>query len=162
MRRFLAVLGVIMLIGCCQIRLADAESTVSDETLVFILCNPESYVNVRQTPKQRGEKIGRAYLGDSFTTDGVVRNGFLHLTDCPFEFSYGWISVGYISYESVEAIDKQVSISANGRVACRKTIGGKRQKWVKPGQVVMAYAVAGEWALTDHGFIQTKYLMFDR
>ena len=160
MRRFLAVLGVLILIGFGFTCLADAESPVSDQTLVFILCNPETHVNVRQAPKPGAEKIGRAYLGDSFTTDGVIKNGFIHVTDCPYEFSHGWISIGFITYDSVDVSTAKAEISANGRVACRKSIGGKRQKWLKPGQAVTAYAVAGEWAITDLGFIQTRFLSF--
>ena len=160
MRRFLAVLGALMLIGCILCRLAGAETPVNDQTRVFILCRPETHVNVRETPKNGNNKIGRAYLGDSFLTDGVVKNGFLHVTDCPYEFGQGWISLGFISYDSVEASTAKAEISANGRVACRKSIGGKRQKWPKPGQAVTAYAVAGEWAVTDLGFVQTRFLSF--
>lgn len=132
-------------------------STAQAET-AFILCQPDSYVNVRETPSYHGAECGQFYVGDDFETDGITRNGFLHIINANFECSEAWVFAGFVTYYPVivERIDG--AVEAKGRVACRRSIDGKRRAWLKDGQNVVIYARADDWSITNRGFIQTRYL----
>jgi hypothetical protein len=53
---------------------------------------------------------------------------------------------------------KTCTISANGRVACRKWADGPRRAWTVNGSTVKVYAYASDWALTSKGWIRTEYI----
>lgn len=123
---------------------------------VWILCQPDSYVNVRARPTSRSEETGYLECGDSVETDGRKKNGFLHVFPST-EAGEGWISIGYIIYEEPERVWKEMMVVAKGRVNARKTVGGKRRVWVKPETIVMVYWM-GDWAVTNKGFIKSEFL----
>ena len=123
---------------------------------VWVMCQPDSRVNIRSRPSGRSEAVGYAECGDGFATDGKQKNGFVHVF-ASVEAGEGWISAGYLVWEQPEQVGRQMVISAKGRVNARKTIGGKRRCWVRPGDTVTVYWAA-DWAVTNKGFIQTKYL----
>lgn len=123
---------------------------------VWILCQPDSFVNIRFKPSGRSDVIGYADCGDAFETDGRIKNGFLHVY-ATIENGEGWISCGYVVYSKPEYIGKKMVVDAKGRVKARKTVNGKRRCWVKPGDVVKVYWAA-EWAATNKGFIKYEYL----
>ena len=122
---------------------------------VFVLCQPDSFVNVRAFPKKGAEVTGRVELGWQLESDGVRRNGFVHV--CGFEGD-AWINAGFVTTEPVTVMTVETEIQSKGRVACRRSIKGKRRKWLSDGQKVVIYAVAGAWTITNQGFIQTQYL----
>ena len=121
----------------------------------FILCKPGSVVNARYYPSTRSEVVGRYDCGDYVETDGIRKNGFIHVGG--FEGG-GWVAAGFVTEYPVEIVTIQTEINANGRVACRRSIKGTRRKWLSNGQKVVIFAFADDWAITNQGFIQTRYL----
>lgn len=133
-------------------------SANAEEEYVWTLCSTKTYINIRSRPSSRSEVLGRAECGDYFTTDGRKRNGFLHVS-APTETGDGWICLGYIVYDVPRAPESEIyCIHSNGRVAVRRMIDGKRNRWLKDGAEVTVYAVSDEWCTTNMGFIKTKYL----
>lgn len=124
----------------------------------WILCQPDSFVNVRERAKKTSAESGRLECGDTAQTDGAIKNGFLHLNDAPTESGEGWISKGYIVYSEPVKIMKKVNVCSFNRVACWRYIGGKRRCWVTGNDIVMLYYVSEEWSVTNKGYIRTKYL----
>lgn len=160
-KAFLKVLTFVMVCICLYSCAEDALTAVSPFTRVFVLCDPTSPLNVRLKPNLGGEKIGKAFSGDTLTTDGKVVNGYLHIVDCSYEFDEGWVCLGYISYTPVDVRQRSMTIDASGRVACRSAVDGKRRRWAKPGQSVTVYAMSDEWAVTDQGYIKASFLAED-
>ena len=144
MKRFLILLLAVLLL---------VRSAVADS--VFVLCQPSSFVNVRVFPKKGSEIAGRVELGDELETDGTRRNGFVHIIG--FEGD-GWINAGFVTESPVEIRTFETEVNSTGRVACRRAIKGTRRKWLSDGQKVVIFALAGDWAITNQGFIQTRYL----
>ena len=110
---------------------------------------------MRAFPRRGSEHAGYAELGDELETDGVKKNGFLHLVG--FEGN-AWIHAGFVTEYPITIITARTQIHSKGRVACRRSIGGTRRKWLKNGAEVTIYAFADDWAITSQGFIQTAYL----
>lgn len=123
---------------------------------VWVLCQPDSYVNIRSKPNHRSQIEGYAYCGDRFETDWKTKGGYLHVY-ASVEAGEGWISKGYIVYEEPEAVNEAWIVESKGRLAARTTINGKRRKWLKPGTTVTVYYVA-EWAVTNVGFVDAGYI----
>lgn len=143
-KRFLVVLVCLLLV---------VGSALADS--VYILCQPDSFVYVRQFPKRGAETSGFAELGDELETDGVKRNGFLHVIG--FE-NDGWIYSGFVTDCPVTVGTLNGRIESKGRVACRRYINGTRRQWLQDGAEVVIYALSDEWSITNKGFIQTAYL----
>lgn len=122
---------------------------------VYVLCQPDSFVYVREFPKKGAQMAGYAELGDALETDGVKKNGFIRVGG--FE-GYAWISMGFITDSPVTIFKAKTQINSKGRVACRRSINGTRRKWLKDGTEVVIYAFSADWAITNQGFIQTQYL----
>ena len=124
----------------------------------WVLCEPGSEVNLREVPKKHGAIFGAASCGTCMWTDQKERNGFVHVLELPAELDSGWISTRYIVYDEPRIVMAQGRIRAEGRVACRKWIGGKVIRWVYDGDELTVYAVTEEWSVTDHGYIRTEFI----
>ena len=125
----------------------------------WILCQPDSWVYARTSPKKKSMELGRLECGDMVYTDGETKNGFVHVYDLTFEMSEGWVSKGYVVYdEPYKPRFPDTQIKSNGRVSARKTINGKRRCWVKDGQSIKVYMASNEWSVTNKGFIKTKLI----
>lgn len=124
----------------------------------FVICDPESYVNIRRTPKKTGEVCGQLYCGDRIKTDGVERNGFLHCIDLSTEYGEGWVHLGYVVTDQPQAMDGYGVIESTGRVAARRWVGGKRKSWIRPGTRVRVLAMSEEWTLTARGFVKSEFI----
>lgn len=122
---------------------------------VYVLCQPDSFVYVREFPKKGAEVAGRVELGWQLETDGIRKNGFLLVYGFEGE---AWISTGFVTEYPVTIFTARTQINSKGRVACRRAINGTRRKWLKNGSEVTIYAFSADWAITDKGFIQTQYL----
>ena len=144
MKRFFVVLLCLLIV--CASALADT---------VYVLCQPDSFVYVRQFPKRGAERAGYAELGDELETDGEKRNGFLRVYG--FEGD-AWIYAGFVTEYPVTIETVDGWIESRGRVACRRYINGTRRKWLSDGTEVTIYAYSDEWSITNNGFIQTAYL----
>ena len=132
-------------------------STALAETY-YILCQPDSFVNVRSFPKMTADVAGYVEIGERVETDGAKRNGFMHVTSPAFDAVDSWIYAGFLtdSPVTIETVDSW--INSEKRVACRRAIGGKRRKWLLDGVEVVIYARSDSWAITNQGFIQTQFL----
>lgn len=120
----------------------------------YIICQPDSFVYVRKTPKMTGEEIGRMELGDMVYFEGEKKNGFMHIS-ASLETD-GWIYAGFLTSELTIRTEQRAV--QRRKVACRRSIKGKRRKWLTEGDMVTVYAWSDEWAITDEGFIMTKFL----
>ena len=149
-------LGVVV---SCLVVIGTAEAEGSRMNC-WVICQPTDYVNVRKGPGKNREIVGYASSGMRFETDGVEKSGFIHLIGVG-EYGDGWVSSGYVVFGEPEAMDRVMTIRSNGRVACRRMIGGKRRSWLRNGDTVRVYWASREWAVTDHGFVQAKYLERD-
>ena len=151
MKRTFAVILLLTLIIACF-------TAVADESRVFIFCNPETPVNVRRSPKTGAKISGRLDFGDEVITDGVIKNGFLHIYGIT-EDGEGWIFAGYTVQDQPDKLDKAwANVAASGRVMSYRWVDGKKNKWVKVGTDIRVYAVCEEWAVTEKGYIRTEYL----
>jgi uncharacterized protein YgiM (DUF1202 family) len=144
MKKILCVLLLLILPAC----------GLADE--YFIICQPSSYVNVRISPKKDAAVIGRYELGQKVTSDGKRQNGFLHLTNLSLENCEGWVSTGFVTGEMV--IETRTARISRDKVACRRSIKGNRRKWLQKGDIVTVFAWSDDWAVTNQGFIMTKFL----
>ena len=128
----------------------------------FVLCTPGTEVNARISPGKRAEVIGRLVCGEYVETDGIEKNGFVHVVNCSFEMSEAWVSKGYLVPDEPTTYEMDSQIIGSGRVAARNMVNGKRTRWVKPGKGVTVFAWSDEWAVTDQGYIRTKFLEIGR
>ena len=127
----------------------------------WIMCQPDSYVNVRETPGKAGKVSGYLQLGDVIQTDGH-RNGYTHVTGIGTEDGEGWVASGYIVTDAPQIETVEAWIDADGRVACRRAIGGNRRKWLHRGDALTLYASSAEWSVTSEGFVRTQYILAER
>lgn len=130
----------------------------AEENVYFIICTPEGDVNARKHAKIKSEIVGSLFFGVKVLSDGKQRNGFIHVYDLAGEYSTGWVSKGYIVEDEPIKCEVVGYIASPGRVAARKMIGGKVNKWLKPGSEVMIYAISEQWCVTEYGFIRTEFL----
>jgi len=154
MKRIMSLLLVLV----CIAGMAAAEKPEKKMTTVWVLCQPDSYVVIRSSPRKTGLMECRAYAGDDFQTDGKKKNGYLHVYG-PFEAQDGWISARYMTESQPEIYPsgKKMTVWVKS-VNCRWTIGGKRKGVLKRGAVVTVWLETEEWCVTNRGYIQTKYL----
>lgn len=145
MRRFLAILCVLLTV--CVSALADT---------VYILCQPDSFVYVREYPRRGAQVAGYVELGDALESDGITKNGFLMVYG--FEAGEAWVNLGFVSFDPVTVETIKGHIESKGRVACRRSVNGTRRKWLKNGEKVTIYGFSDSWSITNKGFIQTQFL----
>ena len=135
-------------------------SARADEQLIqaWILCKPGDYVNARISPSRKSNSMGRFNVGDSVQTSARSKNGFLYCK-VDLEAEYGWIYAGYVTTsQPIDYGGKECPVVSNGRVAVRKCIEGDRTGWLVNGSIVKVYAVAGDWAVTNRGYVRSEYL----
>lgn len=149
--RIILLIILIMMTATC---LAETEQR-------WILCQPDSYVNIRSSAAKGSQVIGRYELGQVVETDCVRKNGFLHLINLALEDNDGWVSVGFVSEYPVQTVKIQAKIASKGRVACRRSAGGERRKWLKNDCLLWVFGRSAEWSVTNEGFVQTQYLVFE-
>jgi len=153
---------IILVISCFIFYVCLFDTCLAEENeyelRCWVLCQPDSYVNVREFAKKGNNEISIMECGDAAYTNGQTKRGFLYLCGVNNELGHGWIHKGYVVYSEPVIITFKTNIYSTGRVACWRSIGGTRRCWAKPGDVVTAYAVSDEWSVTNKGFIKTKYL----
>lgn len=125
----------------------------------WVVCEPDSFVMIRSQPNLHGRVVGWAYAGDRITADDLTEDGWVHSSDLLIEAGEGWICIDYLTDAQPRMTEGLICrVEANGRVAAREGIAGKRRAWLQPGTEVEVYMVAGEWAVTDKGYIAIEYL----
>jgi hypothetical protein len=138
--------------------LTSVSGALCENYLIFILCNPKTPVNVRTSPKKGHNEAGRLDFGDWAETDGEIRNGYIRIYGIG-EAGVGWVHAGYVVKDEPRKVEKAYGvISASGRVKSYRRIGGKGYKWLNIGDEVKVFALSEEWAVTNKGYIRTKYL----
>ena len=113
MKRMIMLLMVLIL-------LCTAASAERIQEEVWVLCIPDSEVNVRERPKKTGQIFGGAMCGACMWTDNVKKNGYLHVLDLAAESDTGWISARYVVYDEPVEVNTVMEIRSDGRVACRR------------------------------------------
>ena len=151
MKRLFALIAAVWALFAPQTVLTDADG-------YFILCKPGSIVNAHYSAKKRSEVVGRYECGDYVRTDGIEKNGFVHIVDCSLECSEAWISKRYLVESEPRICYLRVIVVASGRVAARAWIDGRRNGWLKPGQEVTIYAQSETWCVTNRGYVRTEFL----
>lgn len=127
----------------------------------WAMCQPDSEVVIREFPKKKSDPVGAVSAGTLLMTDGVEKNGWVHLVNLPNETGEGWIHLGYISYSETVYNGHVYPIKANGRVACRRCIGGDLRCWVHDEEEITVYLVSNDWCVTNKGFILTDFIDFN-
>jgi hypothetical protein len=150
-KKLIAVIIILSALFACFTALAD-------EYKVFILCNPKTAVIVRERPKKGANETGRLDFGDEVWTDGKKKNGYLHVIGIT-EAGEGWVFAGNTITDQPEKLTgARANVAATGRVMSYRWVKGKKNDWVEIGTQVTVYAISEEWAVTNKGYIRTKYL----
>ena len=156
-RKQIAALVLMFLMVISAITYAVADMLKPEYLDVWILCQPDSFVNIRAKPSTRSSAEGYLMCGDKVQFTGKTENGFLHCI-CSNELGEGWVYCGYVVLDEPIEVNEKRLIEANGRVACRRTITGNRRCWVVNGSEVNVYWESDEWSVTDKGFIMTEFI----
>ena len=151
-------LGVFLGVVITMIILMLTDAAYADE--MTVICNPDSYVNIRETPKMSGTYAGRLELGDTVETDGKRKNGFLHVINVSNEAGEGWVYAAYLTDQELW-IEETGATVIRSNVRLRKTPGGEVIRMLKKGERLTVLAWAGLWAVTDKGFVQIEFLECD-
>ena len=121
----------------------------------------QSELNVRAKPSLGSHIYGRLFTGDMVNVTRTYRD-WCYLENLPSEEGHGWISSKYIVDDPVtQMCETPAVIQANGRVAIRDSVNGKRISWVNPGDIVYVYGTSDLWTVTDRGYVKTEYLNFN-
>ena len=157
----IAAAVIVLAMGVNLLRVTMADAARGARFQGWVLCTPRGSVNVRSRPDVSGAKTGRMYLGDEVEIDSTSKKGtWAHCVGLPTDLGEGWISGSYITTEPVELTHYTAQVDAKGRVAvwsgmnCRSRAG-----WLQPGDRVEVWAVSGEWAVTEKGFVRLAYLV---
>ena len=131
----------------------------------WAICKPGSHIELHIKPSKKSQVVGRLDPCDPFTTDGITKNGFLHVLDVG-ESLDSWIYVGFVSAEKPEAMNgaRYYSVS-NGKLYCRRWIGGPvikgRAGYLKNCETVQVFYRTSEWCVTNRGYIKSEWLEVD-
>ena len=156
MKKLLILL--IALICLTGAALAEEDDPWEGMDRVFVLCQPDSYVTVRSSPKKAYNEIGYGWAGNEYYTDWKERNGYLHIYGT-FEAGEGWIKKNYVSIWEPEIYPEGKTFTvAVKKVNCRQYIGGRRKGTLKKGAEVTVWVESAEWCVTNRGYIRTEYL----
>ena len=138
--------------------LSGVSAGLCEDRHVFVLCNPKTTVNVRRSPKKGSEKIGWLDFGDQVITEGESRNGFLKVYGVT-EDGEGWIFAGNLVEDQPKILDgARAYVSASGRVMSYRWAGGGKNGWLSVGTELKVYAIGGDWAVTNRGYVKAEYL----
>lgn len=161
----LIALGIFLGVALsCAVFMQAAEAEDGVIGYCWVICKPtdshgkQNEVMIREKPRRKAGVVGTVTGGDMLITDWDEKDGWIHVIDLANETGEGWIFEGYIAFTEPRRIGETMQICANGRVACRQWIGGKRTAWAKAGETVTVYWIAGEDAVTDRGFIRSEFL----
>lgn len=146
------IILIVILMSVCYIAGAEEETK-------YILCSPrtDNHVAIRRSPRKGAEETGRLDCGDQIVTDGKTRNGYVHILGMT-EYGEGWVHKGYVVDDKPIIERCMATIAAKGRVKARRFIGGKKNCWLEVGDDVRVFARSEEWAVTNKGYVMTKYL----
>lgn len=154
----IAIVVYLIVVLCTSLGISEANAEDQYETM-YVLCS--DFVYARSTPNKKQEPIGRLEPGEEVTVDGRKKNGYVHCVGLNFEQETGWVYGGYLVYDKPEKVGKTATIVSYGRLAARKYVNGRRTRWLKSGAKLKVWYWSTDWALTDCGYVQSKYLELD-
>lgn len=153
------ILITLAVLGLQSVGLAEEWDEHEEEfELAWVVCMPNDYVNIRSKPSSHGLFTGYLEPGDMVYLDGKRRNEFYHCVGLSTEAGEGWVHGGYLVRDEPEYIDRDAKIISNGRLAARKYVDGKRTRWLKSKATVHIYYWSEEWAVTNCGYIRSRFL----
>lgn len=120
----------------------------------FVLCDPESTVNMRFEPRKTGTVIACMECGDPVRLDGKTHGQWLHVVTG--DENGGWIHQGYIV--GIKVTVGTIDAVATTKVRARNMVNGKLVGTLRKGQKVTVYAYSDECCYTSRGYIKTKFL----
>lgn len=124
----------------------------------WVLCNPnKGMVNVRFDPNKNATIIGYRECGDTVILDGKREGRWLHCVDLHLENEEGWIYAGYVSNCPVTVGTRYMTTTV-GKLKVRADVDGRMLKRLPKGKELTVYAWSESWAVTNVGYVQTKYL----
>lgn len=135
-----------------------ATAAAQAESYGWVMCQPDSQVNIRQNPSKHSEIVAHAFAGDRITLTGRKKGKWLHCI-YPCENGEGWIRRDYISEDEPEDIQTGIFQIIGDEVNVRYSAGGKIFRKLDYGTTVRVSMVTAEWSVTEYGFIQTRFLM---
>jgi len=138
---------VVLLIAGLVFYCADGENTMK----CYVLCKPVDGVYVYEEPNDSSEILYSLKCKDSFTIDGQIENGYVHIVNG------GWVYCGYIVLQEPKQVMENYYCTRK-RVAIREHLSGKVINWLDKRTMVTVFYTADGWACTPIGYIQLKYL----
>ena len=125
---------------------------------VFVMCQPDSYVVIRSSPRKAYNESEYGFAGERLYTDWKVKNGYLHVYG-PFEDVSGWIKQIYVSvWEPYVYQDGKDFVVVSRYANCRKWMNGPKKGSVKKGKIIKVFLEGAEWCVTNYGYIKTSCL----
>ena len=123
----------------------------------WVLCQPDSYVNVRYRASKNAEVIGQAYMGDHIELTGKRVGKWYH---CLFssESGDGWIREDYLEFGKPEIFPDGETFKTSSNVRTRYSIDGKIRKRLKKGSTLLVFAKGPTWSVSTQGIIMTEFL----
>lgn len=152
---------IILLLVCVLIPVINAANfAFADENEYYIICKPESEVNVRESAKLKSKIVACVFFGQKVISDGKEKNGFVHVVGLCAESDNGWIYKGLLARDRPIASEGYAQVFKAENVACRKyaSTDSKVLKRLSAGTNVKVYAISEEWCVTEYGFIMTEFL----
>ena len=132
---------------------------------LWAVCQPGSHIDVHRAPAKGSKIEGWLDPCDSFTTDGVTKNGFYRVLDVG-EGTEGWVYCGYVVAEEPKKLngERYVSVS-KGKLYCRRWISGPkiagRAGYLKNCETCQVFYRTSEWCVTNRGYIRSEWLEVD-
>ncbi len=127
----------------------------------WVMCQPDSKVNVRARPDKISEIVGVAYAGDRIELTGKKSGLWLHCL-LPCEAGEGWIRGDYVAGSEPVIIDGGAKYKTKmSNVLARYSMRRKKEsvrKRLEKDVWVTVYLLGDEWCVTSQGYIMTDLL----
>ena len=132
-------------------------TAVAEETYGWVMCQPDSRVNIREKASRKAEIVAIGYMGDKILLDGKKHGKWVHCI-IPCETGEGWIREDFLSIDEPEDVGTGVFVVTNNKTFARRSAGGSIRKTLNKGDTVTVYMLTVEWSVTSQGFMKTRYL----
>ena len=128
-------------------------------TNVWVACQPDSFVNIREFPSKKADVVARIEAGEMLETDGKKKGHWLHCF-YPCETGEGWIKEDFVFYDEPVILEHGNYEVTKDNVIARYSKGGRIRKKLMKGRRVHVYLLGQDWSVTSQGFIKTEFLMW--
>jgi len=153
------ILAGMVILAMLGLMAGTAQAAPEKPAEAWVMCQPDSSVNVRERPNKHSEVVCEAYAGDRITLDGKKQGRWYHCL-IPCEAGEGWIRGDFLSFYEPEYWPEGRKFETTaGNLNARFSIRGNIRKRLGKGVTLTVYLCSEEWSVTSQGFIQTKFLM---